>query len=42
MPVLAESNEKEGSWRIGGKRRGTGEEEEKVRRIKNTKQKQTT
>lgn len=41
-PVLAGSNEREGSWRISGQRRGTGEEEEKVRRIKNTTKKPTT
>lgn len=41
-PVLTESNEREGSRRTRKKRGETGEEEEKVRRIKNTTQKQTT
>lgn len=41
-PMLAESNGREGSRRIRAARGETGEKEEKVRRIKNTTQKQTT
>lgn len=40
--MLVVSNEREGSRRIRAKRGETGGEEEKVRRIKNTTQKQTT
>lgn len=40
--MLAESNEKEWSRRIRRRRGEAGEEVEKVRRIKNTTQKQTT